>query len=627
MSASVPQSVGSHLTITSDELYCCADIERYPVGENLELVYLHDTHTSHILNSDAVNILVHCRDFKPLDDHVRNCRKFLGDTYNIASIKKDLVELVDRGLLYRYRELIDRIRYSAAREMEFSHSSVRIQSIGCPTRDRLESLQRCLVSYIDNNKQHERSSDYVVVDDTRGQKKRADCRQMLKSLKKAYGVNISYAGLEEKLLFAKRLIDTNSLPPGIVNFALFDVEKCGLVTTAGANRNALFLHTVGDPVLVVDDDTICKIGIAPGTNNDLAIISGMTPAEENWIFPDRTSALASVEHADLDILALHEQLLGKGIFSCISEFSNKASVDFNGSAPSLLRRMAKHNGSVSVTINGMIGDCRWGFPSYLFLSGDSLNRLTESESRYHANCTSREMLQVAKQTVITDAPNSMMATFFGLDNRELVPPNLPIGRGQDHLFGITLSKCFPDGYFAYLPWTLQHLPLEPRKFWRGEIHRRASGIDILTLFESLIRPFNLAPDKMDRNECLCRLGKYLEEIASMKNHDFYEFIRLQVWNMISSAIMELEDRIIQHNNSPDFWVNDLRKFIKTLRDSLQRQEFSIPLDILYGRSLDEARELSKRLVLKFGQLLYWWPEIVKQTQRLRIEGTRLAQPI
>ena len=53
----------------------------------------------------------------------------------------------------------------------------------------------------------------------------------------------------------------------------------------------------------------------------------------------------------------------------------------------------------------------------------------------------------------------------------------------------------------------------------------------------------------------------------------------------------------------------------------------IPYDLSNGRDEFEILRLMQRLVLKFGQLLQWWPEIVKATGELRIQGQRLSKPV
>jgi hypothetical protein len=78
---------------------------------------------------------------------------------------------------------------------------------------------------------------------------------------------------------------------------------------------------------------------------------------------------------------------------------------------------------------------------YLLFEGKSHQRLVESETVYRAACTSRELLRVVTCSTISDGA-CVMGTFMGFDNQDLLPPHLPVGRGTDLTFGVTLWKCF-----------------------------------------------------------------------------------------------------------------------------------------------------------------------------------------
>jgi hypothetical protein len=71
----------------------------------------------------------------------------------------------------------------------------------------------------------------------------------------------------------------------------------------------------------------------------------------------------------------------------------------------------------------------------------------------------------------------------------------------------------------------------------------------------------------------------------------------------------------------------VRKYGDILCKSLITEEYFVPLDLLQGRNLNEARKLSQRLVGSFGQLVLWWPEIVATAKDLRGKGIRLARRV
>jgi hypothetical protein len=105
---------------------------------------------------------------------------------------------------------------------------------------------------------------------------------------------------------------------------------------------------------------------------------------------------------------------------------------------------------------------------------------------------------------------------------------------------------------------------------------------------------------------------------------FEEFLRLQAWRTVSVFIDLMEGRLLTCGGSPEFWANDVRGYIKILRDSAARKDYCIPLDLMQQHNASEAQELSQHLVFRFGQLLYWWPNMVEVAKGLKADGQKLA---
>ncbi len=613
--------------------YCCADIERVPVGQHSELVYSRSTGSKKLLKSEVAKMVSECQQFKTLAEHARELsRDFLRDSFtsrrhgfgSTEAIKSQLSELADAGFLISQQQLLE--KWKSSEDVPSTDSA--IASVGIVTCNRPEGLKRALTSYIENCLQYGRTNDFAVVDDSANPQMRASYRELLRSLKTQYGVKIYYGGLEEKQRFAKALIETGDLPPEIVNFALFDVEKSG--ASPGANRNALTLHSAGDMIFSADDDTACSLVASPQLKSGLSFKAGGDPSEY-WLFRDRQTALQSVAFADANLLAEHEQLLGKNVGAILKTFASTGTPDFNPIDTPFLRRLLSGSGRVLVSFNGLVGDCGWGAPfgywgaplGYLLFAGESHDRLVRSETDYRAATTSRDILRVVNQACISD-DSFGMTTFVGLDNRQLLPPFLPVRRGQDLIFASSVWTCFPDAFFGHLPWALLHEPVEARKFWPGEIFRTASGFDTAKLIIECVKSCQFGSAQKAGAERMRALGAHLIELGSMPQADFEEFLRLQVWRSHSSFISSMEDRLSACGESPAFWANDVKKYIDLLSQSLTREDYLVPLDLVEGRTLGEARELAQRLVLKFGQLLSCWPDIVAVTKELRQRGQRLA---
>jgi len=530
------------------------------------------------------------------------------------------------NLLVSEQEPLD--RYSHPLD---AHPCSKITTVGLVTYRRVEALERALVSYIGNSKKFGRAPDFVVMDGSPAVETRNSYRQMLLSLRARYGTPIFYAGQEEKTRFAEQLIKRGGVPPEVIDFALFDPERCGV--GAGANRNALLLHTTGEMLFSADDDTVARTATASQREEGLRLTSSRDPAEF-WFFPDRETALRSVTCTDADILASHEQLLGRDMGDILGTLGSTMTPDVTGVTPALLDRLTSSKSRVLMTFNGILGDCGWGSPfgywgapiGYLLLDANSRKRLVQSEAHYRQACMSRELLRVVPMTTVSDATYSMNS-FVGLDNRNLTAPFMPVRRGQDMVFGLTVWRCWEESVCGHVSHALLHAPIESRRFSPGELFRSAGGSDTAKLLISCIQSCDFGPGYRDGPSRARELGRHLLQVGGMPLEDFEEFVRLQTCRTNNTFIALMEEHLQAYQQSPAFWATDLRRYIDTLRQASMRTEYWIPLDLVDGRSSDDTRRTAQCIVRKFGQLLIWWPDIVEVARELRAEGQRLATPI
>jgi hypothetical protein len=588
-----------------------AEVDLFPAGNNVVLVSV-KYGSSRFLPALVVDLLVHCREFRTLDEHLGSYWR--DRRMNAAvrdALRTELRKLAQTDFLISRDGML-----GALKERDESGPSSSIASVGFPTGDRGEVLRRGVASYIENGLRFGRSSDFVVMDDSAQPQTREAHRRMLRELKRRYGVNILYAGLEEKLAFAGRLAEAGNLPEEAVRFACLGDKQRG-VTTVGANRNALLLHTVGELVFSADDDTVCRIGVPPDQSDGMEYRSLGGP-KEYWFFPDREAALGAVEYAERDILALHEQWLGREPLIRLLGNDPDGRVSLDQAEPQFLRKLKRRSGKVALTLNGTVGDCGWDNPHFhLFQHGSTYERLTRSEHAYRAARASRELIQAANHTTITERAEPMLAMCMGLDNRDLLPPFPPVGRGEDVAFGAILSGCFQKDFTAHLPWIVPHDPLQRKSF---PARRHVFVVAPNAYLPACVKMFapGLARTPAER---LDKLGQFLEELGRLPKAPFEEFVRWRVRNSMSDFVSWLDERLQNSKERPpEFWAREAWQAIEQARRSAVA-----PVDELY--ELDGGREAFQLLMSRFGQVLSWWPQIVATAGRLRTEGTRLAQPV
>ena len=244
---------------SGSEYYCVADLDILPAGEQFLLVSVKSCQEAGFIRGEIVDLLTQCREWRTLDEHIQayNQLRTLSPTV-MRSMRRELQRLAQRGYLIGQKRIQE-----ALHSFEAPAQTGQIASLVFPTSERVELLQRSLVSYIENCRRFERNNDFVVADDSAAPDTRNAYRQMLLALKARYGVTLFYAGREEKVAYARALSKKGQIPEDVVSFACLGDSRYGL-PTVGANRNTLLLHTAGDMIFSADDDTICSVAAAPG---------------------------------------------------------------------------------------------------------------------------------------------------------------------------------------------------------------------------------------------------------------------------------------------------------------------------------------------------------------------------
>jgi hypothetical protein len=419
------------------------------------------------------------------------------------------------------------------------------------------------------------------------------------ALGREFDVRAQYFGPRERLHFSDKLIQLG-FDQDVVAFAL-DGWPAFDFGAAGASRNFLSLLAGDSAYASIDDDTECLFVESTNLRTGEVMFEGasarMDPASLR-AFSSRKELLETLVVRDLDFVSAHQQLLGRAV----------------GEQNEHLSKLQNHSKQVLVTLLGVAGDCGWGAPSRYFLYDDaiSLAQLARSNSDWASTLTSRETLRVSDTYCVSNRADLMMTTAFAVDNRVLLPPFLPVGRGSDMLFGRMLPLIHGNSGFGHLPWAVIHSPVTTRRFWEGEFTRSAGITDITTmLYATLPTP----PTEMSGPEALVSIGRSLTELARQSRTDFVSIVRDCVVGVLMPTLTDLELRADAVAESIPHWSSATREFVRRARARLGLKHSGIPAEFLYGSEFDCAAELARKLVGQFGQLLVSWADLRACFQR------------
>lgn len=473
-----------------------------------------------------------------------------------------------------------------------SEPPLRVAVVGVPTRDRTESLRRCLESLVGAARRHGRSPEYVVVDGSRRPETRQANRELLGQLRARHQAAVWYAGPAEVSGYAASLARHADLPLDVVRFGLLGAD--GYPVTTGGSRNALLLHAAGEALLQVDDDTVCRLRSAPGRQDGLVRSPRFDPTEF-WPQPEDVPPGPPED----DLLAVHERLLGKDL--------------------------GAEGGRVVATAAGVWGDPGMGSSVYLLaVDGPSRERLLRTEAGYRHAVWGRRLLRAVTRPTV--GGGLCVALNLGLDHRSLLPPFLPVQRNQDGVFGALLQGCFGGCLFGYLPWMLLHDPQAARPAPAGGRWSHDVRLHSGQIIQALVRWLAPAAGGTDGGDRLRVLGKELVRLGAAPQSRFEEAARVVVGAQLRRLAAALEEQLRGYGGEPDFWADDVRQVLGLLSaESVGRLAVS-PADLAEAFGPGEALPRLRDLLRELGRLLQVWPEVVAAARELRSQGVRPARP-
>lgn len=609
--------------LPSDAKHRAVNIQRFPVGDGLELAVREQDHVAVVVRAEIAAALQSCQVFAPLEMHAAAFQRvFRGTALEAIDPAGFCRELCRAGLLEPEAAFVERCRLATPPQPACANGLVR--TFGWITCERPDVLHHAVMSYLDNARAHNRAIEAVVVD---GSHNRWAClrnQTLLRSAASRAGGNIRYAGTAERAAYGAALAARGDIPGELLDFALGDPQGCGCAI--GANRNALLLDTLGDLVLSADDDTICRPVAHPNAGDGLCLYGRRDPTDL-WSFADRTSALGFAPPADVDIAGAHEMVLGHSLSTLVRDRLGSTRLHWGQLSVEDVRVLEAGTGHVTLTFTGVLGDSGMATHSGLLwgLHEPSRSRVLGDAARYRIALESREVLRVAP-TLSAGASSHCMGTAFGFDNRALLPPFMPVRRNEDGLFGTVLSACRDEAVFAHLPLALLHdaAPRASRLRVESPFARRQLS-DVL-MFSIL--SYRRSPGRQPCSKRLQQLGSHLQEVGSLPLNELEKLLRVQLATQASLFFAALDWVRRQYGTPPPYCAADIAACAQEAREALQHPDAIVPFDLTAaGRSRSDVLTITRGLIKRFGELLCAWPHIVSTARELRQAGVRLSQPL
>lgn len=592
--------------------------------QGMSLVHSHTKSLLGEMASPLAQSLTRMTDFRGLEEHAWVLSHSLKSPYtDPAVVHRFLDDAAHKEFLISSDDLKKTI-------LNHSHGQkvhpTPISTLGILTFNRPVGLERCSTGFLKNFREHGRSPRIVVMDDSDQPALQTENTARLKKLKESYPeFEFRYAGLAEKRTFAVALAKESGVDPQVIKFALFNPERLG--QKAGANRNALFLQTIGECFVSMDDDVICRICPSLDTDESVAVTSTSDPTLVR-LFSDRDALLSKTNPVNCDFLALHEQILGKELGHVLPS-RPELPVLFKNLSSRFLNQLEKKAAKLRVSWTGIYGDSGARYPSYyLWKDQEVLRQLDTDAASYHRLAVSREIFRAPKRLTFANG-KYCQSTALAYDHRQILPPFMPVLRGEDIIFGNTLHACFTSSLIGYLPWAILHAPLEKRSNTTEEIGQSGRATSFSQILAALMDIFSIPGFERDEAGMLKNLGGYLCDLSKLPLKEFEEILRTCLWRKLTRRIEFLHAQVQDSPDTLGTWTGDIRAHIQVLQSKLTPAGLSQSLLVeeCAQHTPEERLFTVQRLTLRFGNLLRAWPSLVEAAFVLKQRETEPALTI
>lgn len=553
------------------------DVTTVAVGSGRFVIYSRESGAIRLVSPAIAATLVAADHFKRLEEHAAAIAPTLGAHPDV--VRRELELLVEQGFLT-----------AAPRPSSRETDVAPIRALAIPTCDRPGRLMRTLVSYHDNGAAHGRTLEVLVADDTAGSSGQHALVSRLQGLR----APVRYAGRAEKARWARLLAESAGVQTEVAEFAC-----CGDLsahdTLVGANRNCILLDSVGELCAMADDDVACRVARPVGALDRPVRLSSAGAPLDVAFFSDPDVARDATVQTDEDVLALHEEWLGRPVLGCLTEL-----VDADDATPSTLRQLARGDAHIAASLIGIVGDCAWDDAAFgLFVRGG------EGRAR------SREAVQAVARPTLTDRGDPLFGWCLGLDARTLLPPFAPLGRAEDVTFGVLLSRCFPDRYVAHIPRVLSHEP----DGVRGFSSESPFAVGFNGWLPSVLTSLPVTGGPPERS--LAELGAQLRDLGHASPAGFTDFARRHLLESLATRTELLEEGM---PNASAAWRRDATDEIRRMRDA------AVVPDAQLFTQAGGREGLQSRLV-RFGDVLDAWPLLWSAAGDLRARGQRMGRTV
>ena len=569
-------------------------------------VLLHNTRNDKraMVMPPVYSSLLLCSEFKSLDQHAAYIIEHNpGLKGQQTDIRKVLQSMLDSGMMVSAKQVCDDLKRKVEKTTEKKDLGDPVVVIITWERPlALERLLKSICANCDTEKLHR----LYVIDDSRKTENIDQNKALVEKYSSKVKSSLQYFGQQEQ----QSLLDDlkKQLPEfdSAIDF-LADQSRWRDHWTAGLSRNLALLLSVGHRLVMMDDDSICDVYDSPYPKPNITFSDG--PRDANFFSKEQDWAYLQ-QPLNPDPINRHMQCLGLSFSEALdvlgqqhlkaSGFANATSLEVSDLQP---------DSPVLMTECGSLGCPGTANNTWLpYMASASLKNMLASEENTTNALTSRKVWSGRNQPHFAPRPN--MSQITGFDNHHMLPPYLPIVRGQDQLFGFMLDFIFPSAVTLDYPWAIPHLPV-PERGWSDKDLNFTPANSFPAFFFEKVLEYKSICQSDSATDRLSALSSWFNDLAAASPESLTGMYRDARLLNDSELLQHLDTLLSDSETTPVNWQNYLRNGIAQLNidmDRVSRDDFLVK-GVPAGIEGDELITFWKEIWSGFAEALNAWPRI------------------
>lgn len=593
------------------QLWAFDNCQAYPLPDNRVLVRNPRSGRKAVLTPDVYGALNLCRQFKTLTEHARTIASsapaLAGQE---AEIEQVLASVQRDGLLLNAQIYALELKPSAQAVMPTDKPVAAIISW-----ERPEALTRCLESLRKNCELDNLAAIYII-DDSRTETVQARNRASTAAFAEYSSTPVRYMGAVEQGEFMQQLIRQLPALEPTIRF-LIDRDRWEPYWTSGLARTVALLLSAGRRLLVLDDDILCEVFDPPER------VRGASFADNNRdarFFADNESWQSYKATTGTDPLLRHLSCLGSRLSDALATLGvdQLGMDDLHGAELGFMESL-QPDAAVLVTECGAFGDPGTARIDWLTgLGGKSLEALLASDNSVDLALNKRNCWIGRHQAQVQAHAN--MSQMTGLDNRKLLPPYIPIMRGEDRLFGHMVRFLHPGSVSIDQAWAVPHLPI-PERTWGSDSGRYNVAHPFPEFSMSLVLEHMHECHSSNPLQRMAHMARLYEDLSRMDHATLSRHYQDRRLASQAEDYCHLTRVRETYPDAPAAWQEFLQDGLKRLGRELLEAPAEPALSG-YPPEL-EGQELSawwQTFWIQFAQALQSWPAIRLAARQLVDEG-------